>query len=71
MLSLTVELSAEDLAILRDYATAHPETGGLAGSLHVAITILEQSERRRMEHQADARWPSVPAGESPGSNAAS
>ena len=47
MVSLTVELSSEDLATLQDYAAAHPETGGLAGAVAVAAELLR--ERRAAE----------------------
>lgn len=47
MVSLTVELSSEDLAALQDYAAAHPETGGLAGAFAVAVELLR--ERRTAE----------------------
>lgn len=58
MVSLTVELSREDLAALQDYAAAHPETGGLAGALEVAVALLR--ERRAAEARAQAAPP--PAG---------
>lgn len=47
MVSLTVELSSEDLAALQEYAAAHPETGGLAGAFAVAVELLR--ERRAAE----------------------